>query len=93
MIIQDEYSWMGKAVIDYNKLREEYQYYQRWQTLLRKDYHNWPGPPESYNEDIWKRSIAEQIWFNKRELNYKTEQIKKLKKIIKELNKEQNLNA
>ena len=30
------------------------------------------------------------MWFNKQELKYKTNQIKKLKKIIKELNKEQN---
>lgn len=90
MIIQDKYTYIGKAIQDYNKLLEEYQYYQKWQTSLRKDYYNWPGPPESFDKDAWKNSINEQMWFNKQELKYKTSQIKKLKKIIKELNKEQN---
>ena len=90
MIIQDEYTCINKAIQDYNKLREEYQYYQIYQTSLKKDYNNWPGPPESFDKEVWENSINEQMCFNKQELKHKTNQIKKLKKIIKELNKEQN---
>ena len=83
MEIQDDYKWIGAAIKDYNKLREGYQYYQKWQKSLREAYNSCKYEDERYE-------ISEQIWFNRQELNYKTNQIKKLKKIIKEMNKEQN---
>ena len=86
-----EYVWIGAAIKDYDCLVENFKYYQRWQELLREDYHNWPGPPESYYKDVYQSHIAEQILFNKRELRHLEGKIKELKKIIKKLNRKQNL--
>ena len=88
--IKDEYYWIGDAIKDYNNLVSEYQYYQKWQTSLRKDYNNWPGPPESFYKETWKNSISEQIISNRNDLRYYEEKIKKIRKIIKKLNREQN---
>lgn len=86
-----EYVWIGAAYKDMHILKEEYRYYQKYQEQLKKDYNNWPGPPESCSKQIWEDSIAEQIWFNREELRYREKQIKELRKIIKKMNKEQNL--
>ena len=72
-------------------LKEEYHYYQKYQEQLRKDYNNWPGPPESHSKRIWEDSIYEQILLNRKELRNKENQIKELRKNIKKMNREQNL--
>jgi len=85
-----EYEWIGEAYEDMRSLKEEYTYLKKYQEQLKKDYNNWPGPPESFSKTIWEESINEQIIFNREELKSKENEIKELRKIIKKLNREQN---
>jgi len=86
-----EYDRIGTAYQDLKDLKEKYDQCRKYQTQLKMDYNNWPGPPESYSKRIWEDSISEQIGINREELRDKENQIKELRKIIKKMNREQNL--
>ena len=68
------------------KLREEYNYYKRLQTNLRKE--KFDGDPRFYED--WEKERGSLIWDTRQELNYRETQIKEVKKRIKKLNRKQN---
>ena len=88
MIIDDKLDSdsIGYLVNLLRMLREEYNYYKKLQTTQRKE--KFDGDPRFFKD--WEKERSSLIWDTRRELNYQETQIKKVKKRIKRLNREQN---
>ena len=92
MIYKEDYTWIGEAIQDLHILQDSFRYYQHQQEQLKRDLDSY----DSYNSNEWDKDeweIAYQYKIaddNKRMLKAIQKDIIELKKIIRQLNQEQN---
>ncbi len=90
-MIYKEYTWIGTAIQDLNKLQDSFRYYQHQQEQLKRDHDMYdPYNSNEWDKHEWQMAYQYQISDTKWMLKNIQKDIIELKKIIRKLNKEQN---